>query len=148
MEYSFNMLNLLNSVELQSISTGRQLIDFTRDAIPANEKINLSFTIELALNDDVENSKCLLKLGCKSQVDEIPEGELSPLNLEIVLNYKFNVLEPEIFFQSNDEIRAQLLSSIVYLDFRTKLTSAFTSVGLSKLRFPLSLEKLKSMGEI
>lgn len=139
------MLRLLNSVELQAISTGRQLIDFNRDAIPEDGKLNLSFTLEVAVNDDAENNQCLLILGCKSYVNDIPDGEPNPLNVEITISYKFNVLEHEVFFTTEDEIRAKLLSSMVYLDFRTKLTAAFSSVGLNKLRFPLSLEKLKSM---
>ena len=142
---SFTMLKLLDSVELQSISIGKQFIDFTRDAIPKEEEINLTFTMELGVNDDEENNVCYLILGCKSQVNDIPEGAVNPLNLEITIVYKFKILEAKTFYHESDEVRAKLLSSLVYLDFRGKLTAAFTSVGLSKLRFPLSIEKLKSM---
>ncbi|MDA8500766.1 MULTISPECIES: hypothetical protein [unclassified Citrobacter] len=139
------MLRLLSSVELQAISTRKQFIDFTRDAIPKDDGINLSFIIELGLNDNEEDKCCYLILGCKSQVNDIPEGEVNPLKVEITIAYKFNVLEPDVFHQADDELKATLLSNLVYLDFRSKLTAAFSSVGLSKIRFPLTFEKIKSM---
>lgn len=139
------MLRLLNSVELQAISTRKQFIDFTRDAIPKDDGINLSFIIELGVNDNEEDKLCYLILGCKSQVNDVPEGEVNPLKVEITIAYKFNVLDPDVFHQADDELKATLLSNLVYLDFRSKLTATFSSVGLSKIRFPLTFEKIKAM---
>lgn len=139
------MLNFINSFELQTISTSKQYIDFIRDAIPHEDSMNLGFSLEMAMNDDKDDNKCLLILGCKSQINDIPEGKQNPLCLEIIITYRFNVTEPTTFFEQSEEARAKLLSNTVYLDFRRKLALAFASVGLGGIKFPLTIEKLKSM---
>jgi len=139
------MLNFMNSFELQAISTNKQFIDFSHDAIPEEESINLGFSLDMGMNDDKESNECYLLLGCKSQVNDIPEEKQNPLSLEIVIAYRFNIIEPDIFFAENEESRAKMLSNLVYLDFRRKLSLAFASVGLGNLKFPLNIEKLKTM---
>jgi len=139
------MLNFVNSFELQAISTNKQFIDFIHDAIPQEESINLGFSLEIGMNDDKENNDCFLLIGCKSQVNDIPEEKKNPLCLEIVITYRFKVKEPDYFFGESEEARAKFLSNVVYLDFRRKIALAFASVGLSGIKFPLNIEKLKSM---
>lgn len=139
------MLNFINSFELQAVSIKKQFIDFNHDAIPKGESINLGFSLDMGLNDDKENNKCYLVLGCRSQVNDIPEEQPNPLTLEIVIAYRFDVLDSALFYSEDDESRANLLSRLVYLDFRRKLAMAFASIGLSNIKFPLSIEKLKSM---
>ena len=139
------MLNFMNSFELQAISTNKQFIDFSRDAIPKEESINLSFSLDMGMNDDKEKNECCLILACKSQVNDIPEEKTNPLTLEIAITYRFNIIEQDVFFGQNEESRAKILSNLVYLDFRRKLSLAFASVGLGSLKFPLDIEKLKTM---
>ena len=139
------MLNFVNSFELQAINTDKQFIDFIHDAIPQEESINLGFSLEIGMNDDKENNECFLMIGCKSQVNDIPEENKNPLCLEIVITYRFKIKEPDYFFGESEEARAKFLANVVYLDFRRKLALAFASVGLSGIKFPLNIEKLKSM---
>ncbi|MFX4313130.1 hypothetical protein F8O53_14515 [Enterobacter sp. 63] len=139
------MLNLMDSFELQAISTIKQFVDFTHDAIPDKESINLGFGLEIGMNDAKDSNECILILGCKSQVNDIPEEKQNPLRLEIIITYSFLVTDPAAFFEESEELRAKILSNFVYLDFRRKLALAFSSVGLGSIKFPLNLEKLKSM---
>lgn len=139
------MLKLMNSFELQSVNSDKQFIDFARDAIPQGESINLGFNLQMGINDDKENNHCYLTIGCISQVNDIPEENKNPLRIEVVITYHFNILEPGVFFAADDETRAELLSNLVYLDFRRKLSLTFSSVGLGAIKFPLNIAKLKSM---
>ena len=139
------MLNLMNSFELQAINTTKQFIDFTHDAIPKEESFNLGFSLQMGMNDVKEENECYLILGCTSQVNGIPEEKTNPLNLEIVITYRFKVTEPIVFFEESGDVRAEILSNLVYLDFRRKLALAFASVGLGSIKFPLNLNKLKDM---
>ena len=139
------MLKFMNSFELQAISTNKQFIDFTQAAIPKDENLNLGFSLQMGMDDNQDDNKCSLILGCQSQVNDIPEGNDNPLNLEIAITYHFAVTDPGAFFEVNSETRADILSNLVYLDFRRKLSLAFASVGLASIRFPLSISKLKAM---
>ena len=139
------MLKFMNSLELQEISTNKQFIDFTQAAIPKDENLNLGFSLQMGMNDDHDKNKCSLILGCQSQVNDIPEEKDNPLNLEIVITYRFTITDPDEFFEVNSETRADILSNLVYLDFRRKLSLAFASVGLGSIQFPLSITKLKAM---
>lgn len=140
------MLSKLQSIELQRIESVKHILIFNREAIPDSEEISLSFAFQLSLNEDNKENRCCLSMSCISFVKNTPEGEDGPFSLDLQLDYKFKILEPAIFSSMTEEERASLLSNIVYLHFRRKLVACFADAGLNNVKFPLSIDKLKSLG--
>lgn len=140
------MLSKLQSFQLQKIEVIKHILTFNRKAIPDAEEVSLSFSFQLSLNEDIKESICFLSLSCVSFVNGIPEEQETPFSLDLQLDYKFKVTYKDEFYSMTEEERGSLLSHIVYLHFRRKLVTCFSDAGLTNIKFPLTIDKLRQLG--
>ncbi|WP_343711222.1 hypothetical protein [Kosakonia radicincitans] len=137
------MLSLLKSFRLQLIRVERHLLDFNSEHIPEREDINLAFSLGVRMQDDKEANVCNLHIMCVSKINDLKENEENPFSLELGISYKFKIIDSDTFYALQDEERAELLSNMVFLQFRRKLMSCFADAGLSSIKFPLSFDKMR-----
>ncbi len=141
------MKKSFKSIQLSSISPQKVTVSFDRDDLPKESEITINMSIKGELFDEAGESKNNCKLLCNAKAVGIGNDEkhTTVFNIELSVEYAFNIIDSELFFKENDDDRVSLCSAITFLDFRSRLVRALGSIGLGSLKIPLNAEQFADM---
>lgn len=138
------MLNKLRSFQLNSISTRIHALSFKREFIPESKDVKLEVSFSLSMQDEKDDGECFLTLSYQSGV--IVDGNdksKTPFSLDLVVDYRFSIIDKDNFYSMSEDERTNLLSNIVYMTFRRKLMASLADAGLSSIKVPLNIDKFR-----
>lgn len=135
------MLNFIQSVQLISSTTLRHNLIFHKEKAPKGE-VNVSFNLKSELADNNSAKAKKIKLRFVSSSNAKNEQDEALMELELITEYVFKIIDSGEFFAADEETRIKYCSNLAYLDFRGKLSKAFFDIGMQGFELPMSVEQL------
>jgi len=135
------MLEFLNCVSLYSAIPKIQKVNFDRELIAENEaEINMAIKTDIAENtEDSPPSKVKFTFS----VNAVALAEDDTLIFEAILEveYFFRIVDLEVYNSITDKDQLNLCANLTFLDFRRRLITILSGVGMSGIKMPLSFMK-------
>ena len=133
-------------VSLKSFKANQLISNFDKDNI-SNVKVDVSLSLNADLSstykndDDIDTVK--LVFGAIITGNSRDEDNKELLSITYSIEYEFKVIHLDDFVALGNESMAKICSSIIYMDFRSKLSQALMAVGMSNMKLPLSISELQ-----
>lgn len=134
------LLKSIDSIQLSSSVPKVHEVFFDRDLIAGSEaEIKIELQTEFCQDDD-ENPK---KLKLTFQVISYAQKDEDTFSFKskIEVDYHFKIVDIEAYNEMDRESCISLCANITFLDFRRRLVSVYSSIGMQGVKLPMSLAK-------
>ncbi|SFK32609.1 hypothetical protein SAMN05518863_106126 [Candidatus Pantoea symbiotica] len=130
-------VDFIESVSLKSIRPEKLISNYDRSTVCPGEK-EIKLTLQSSYGQDKsELNKYVLKFSaCTEVFEDKSQKELVSVTFET--HYLFDIINADRIKNISDEDRTAISSSMVFLDFRTRLIRILADVGLNSVKVPLS----------
>ena len=135
------MLNILKAIKLVSMVPVTNLVSFERANMPDESELEVSFTYSLSQPAQESQMHDARKLQFRVLAKEIGETQ-SPLKIEIVVDYIFEVSDRKAFESLEEDEIAEIAAHYCFLDIRRRFYNVMNNISLSGVKVPMSISEL------
>ncbi|HGM6837276.1 TPA: hypothetical protein ACKP7D_001006 [Serratia marcescens] len=137
------MINSINSVKLRSILPNKTHIEFDRENVSSGDA-DVKLTIQADFSDKKSTEDKLCKLTLSATAEAVNDKDVTFAELTFTVDYIFDIVDKESYGKLSDDEKTCICSNLAYMDYRRKLLTAMSTVAMSSIKLPLSLQDLMS----